>query len=63
MNPNSNTQSDNALWRYWRGLGGWNLYFLAKFALLWFGPPLPWRNQTAAPSPPPPPRAQVRSMG
>ncbi|WEE04951.1 cellulose biosynthesis protein BcsG [Serratia marcescens] len=37
MNPNSKTQSDNALWRYWRGLGGWNLYFLAKFALLWFG--------------------------
>ncbi|CDG14808.1 predicted inner membrane protein [Serratia marcescens subsp. marcescens Db11] len=37
MNRNSNTQSDNALWRYWRGLGGWNLYFLAKFALLWFG--------------------------
>ncbi|MBH2705959.1 cellulose biosynthesis protein BcsG [Serratia marcescens] len=36
MNPNSKTQSDNALWRYWRGLGGWNLYFLAKFALLWF---------------------------
>lgn len=34
MNPNSKTQSDNALWRYWRGLGGWNLYFLAKFALL-----------------------------
>ncbi|MGP3013460.1 cellulose biosynthesis protein BcsG [Serratia marcescens] len=37
MNPNSKTQSDNALWRYWRELGGWNLYFLAKFALLWFG--------------------------
>ncbi|HGM6910833.1 TPA: cellulose biosynthesis protein BcsG [Serratia marcescens] len=37
MNSNSKTQSDNALWRYWRGLGGWNLYFLAKFALLWFG--------------------------
>ncbi|TBU67434.1 cellulose biosynthesis protein BcsG [Serratia marcescens] len=37
MNPNSKTQSDNALWCYWRGLGGWNLYFLAKFALLWFG--------------------------
>ncbi|HEJ7831443.1 cellulose biosynthesis protein BcsG [Serratia marcescens] len=37
MNPNSKTQSDNALWRYWRGLGGWNLYFLAKFALQWFG--------------------------
>ncbi|PTA76094.1 cellulose biosynthesis protein BcsG [Serratia sp. Nf2] len=37
MNPNSKTQPDNALWRYWRGLGGWNLYFLAKFGLLWFG--------------------------
>ncbi|MDI3444407.1 cellulose biosynthesis protein BcsG [Serratia marcescens] len=37
MTRNSKTQSDNALWRYWRGLGGWNLYFLAKFALLWFG--------------------------
>lgn len=37
MTRNSNTQSDNALWHYWRGLGGWNLYFLAKFALLWFG--------------------------
>ncbi|KFD16086.1 cellulose biosynthesis protein BcsG [Serratia marcescens] len=37
MTRNSNTQSDNALWRYWRGLGGWNLYFLAQFALLWFG--------------------------
>ncbi|MBD8163961.1 cellulose biosynthesis protein BcsG [Erwinia persicina] len=24
-------------WRYWRGLGGWNFYFLLKFALLWFG--------------------------
>jgi cellulose synthase operon protein YhjU len=21
----------------WRGLGGWNLYFLIKFALLWYG--------------------------
>ncbi|MFE8146883.1 cellulose biosynthesis protein BcsG [Brenneria goodwinii] len=29
-------QNQNA-WRYWRGLGGWNLYFLLKFALLWFG--------------------------
>ncbi|MFI8416122.1 cellulose biosynthesis protein BcsG [Serratia sp. NPDC078593] len=34
---NNKTQTDNALWRYWRGLGGWNVYFLAKFALLWFG--------------------------
>lgn len=24
-------------WRNWRGLGGWNFYFLLKFALLWFG--------------------------
>ncbi|OSN02088.1 cellulose biosynthesis protein BcsG [Lonsdalea populi] len=24
-------------WRCWRGLGGWNFYFLLKFALLWFG--------------------------
>jgi len=26
-----------AFWRSWRGLGGWNFYFLIKFALLWFG--------------------------
>ena len=25
------------LWHYWRGLSGWNLYFLAKFGLLWAG--------------------------
>jgi cellulose synthase operon protein YhjU len=25
------------LWQYWRGLSGWNFYFLAKFALLWTG--------------------------
>lgn len=25
------------LWRYWRGLSGWNFYFLVKFALLWAG--------------------------
>jgi cellulose synthase operon protein YhjU len=37
MKPTNNPQSDNSLWRYWRGLGGWNYYFLAKFALLWFG--------------------------
>ncbi len=24
-------------WQYWRGLSGWNLYFLAKFGLLWTG--------------------------
>lgn len=25
------------LWHYWRGLSGWNLYFLVKFGLLWAG--------------------------
>ncbi|WP_434638247.1 cellulose biosynthesis protein BcsG [Klebsiella sp. I138] len=25
------------LWQYWRGLAGWNFYFLVKFALLWAG--------------------------
>ncbi len=25
------------LGRYWRGLGGWNYYFLLKFGLLWYG--------------------------
>ncbi|URQ60932.1 cellulose biosynthesis protein BcsG [Pantoea alhagi] len=29
--------STAAFWRSWRGLGGWNFYFLIKFALLWFG--------------------------
>lgn len=24
-------------WQYWRGLSGWNLYFLVKFGLLWAG--------------------------
>ena len=24
-------------WAYWRGLGGWNFYFLLKFGLLWYG--------------------------
>lgn len=26
-----------SLWRNWRGLGGWNFYFLLKFGLLWYG--------------------------
>ncbi|MGE9552937.1 cellulose biosynthesis protein BcsG [Erwinia amylovora] len=30
------SQKPSALSR-WRGLGGWNFYFLIKFALLWFG--------------------------
>ncbi|HFG4827287.1 TPA: cellulose biosynthesis protein BcsG [Salmonella enterica subsp. enterica serovar Typhi] len=25
------------LWQYWRGLSGWNFYFLVKFGLLWAG--------------------------
>lgn len=29
--------SSGALPPFWRGLGGWNFYFLLKFALLWFG--------------------------
>ncbi|MNE93053.1 hypothetical protein D3C80_1908510 [compost metagenome] len=24
-------------WLDWQGLGGWNIYFLAKLALLWAG--------------------------
>ncbi|MFJ5337362.1 cellulose biosynthesis protein BcsG [Pectobacterium sp. CHL-2024] len=31
------TQKQQNIWRYWRGLGAWNVYFLLKFALLWFG--------------------------
>lgn len=31
------TPPGTTLWRYWRGLGGWNFYFLVKFGLLWFG--------------------------
>jgi len=31
------TSSSPPVWRYWRGLGGWNFYFLLKFGLLWFG--------------------------
>ncbi|WCG83221.1 cellulose biosynthesis protein BcsG [Pectobacterium sp. A5351] len=33
----NDTQKQQDIWRYWRGLGAWNLYFLLKFALLWFG--------------------------
>lgn len=34
-----NTQSleEQGAWNNWRGLGGWNYYFLLKFALLWYG--------------------------
>ncbi|MFC0226091.1 cellulose biosynthesis protein BcsG [Serratia aquatilis] len=37
MTDKETTQPENTLWRYWRGLGGWNFYFLAKFGLLWYG--------------------------
>lgn len=30
-------QQATTLWRHWRGLGGWNYYFLLKFVLLWYG--------------------------
>src|SRR5476649_192220 len=33
MNKNEKTE----LWRYWRGLGAWNYYYLLKFTLLWLG--------------------------
>lgn len=37
-NISSKTESsDNKLWANWRGLRGWNYYFLIKFALLWGG--------------------------
>ncbi|WON77076.1 cellulose biosynthesis protein BcsG [Serratia sp. UGAL515B_01] len=37
MTERETTQPENTLWHYWRGLGGWNFYFLIKFGLLWFG--------------------------
>ncbi|MGU0160234.1 hypothetical protein ACVXHB_06045 [Escherichia coli] len=30
-----NTAMPSSLWQYWRGLSGWNFYFLVKFGLLW----------------------------
>lgn len=32
-----NVKNDSNVWRHWRGLGGWNYYFLLKFVLLWLG--------------------------
>lgn len=37
MNAKNKLQESPNPWRYWRGLGAWNYYFLLKFALLWFG--------------------------
>lgn len=44
------------------GVDGTECSFLIYLSEVeWFCPPLPWRNRTVAvPSPPPPPRAQVR---
>lgn len=32
-----NVTMPSSLWQYWRGLSGWNFYFLVKFGLLWAG--------------------------
>ncbi|VYU09406.1 cellulose biosynthesis protein BcsG [Metakosakonia massiliensis] len=37
MTETYTTSTATPLWRYWRGLSGWNFYFLVKFALLWAG--------------------------
>ncbi len=34
MTNKKTTAAPLPLWQYWRGLGGWNFYFLVKFALL-----------------------------
>ncbi|MEW5561678.1 cellulose biosynthesis protein BcsG [Enterobacter asburiae] len=36
-NPTHTAVSPSSFWQYWRGLSGWNFYFLAKFGLLWAG--------------------------
>ncbi|MDU6434811.1 MAG: cellulose biosynthesis protein BcsG [Pantoea sp.] len=36
-NDQSTSAHSSRLWSYWRGLGGWNFYFLLKFGLLWYG--------------------------
>ncbi|WP_330993221.1 cellulose biosynthesis protein BcsG, partial [Pluralibacter gergoviae] len=37
MTNATHTAPRSAFWHYWRGLSGWNFYFLVKFALLWTG--------------------------
>ena len=38
MTQHTQTSSmPSPLWQYWRGLAGWNFYFLVKFGLLWAG--------------------------
>lgn len=36
-NDQSTSAHSSRVWSYWRGLGGWNFYFLLKFGLLWYG--------------------------
>ncbi|KIS45332.1 cellulose biosynthesis protein BcsG [Kosakonia radicincitans] len=36
-NSSMTTSPPSPLWQYWRGLSGWNFYFLLKFGLLWAG--------------------------
>ncbi|WP_312927531.1 cellulose biosynthesis protein BcsG, partial [Pseudescherichia sp.] len=36
-NQTLNASTPSPLWQYWRGLAGWNFYFLVKFGLLWAG--------------------------
>ncbi|HDS1151240.1 TPA: cellulose biosynthesis protein BcsG [Pluralibacter gergoviae] len=37
MTNATHTAPRSAFWHYWRGLSGWNFYFMVKFALLWTG--------------------------
>lgn len=36
-NSTYTSSAPSPLWQYWRGLSGWNFYFLVKFGLLWAG--------------------------
>lgn len=36
-NSTQNATATPSSWHYWRGLSGWNFYFLVKFGLLWAG--------------------------
>jgi cellulose synthase operon protein YhjU len=36
-NSTQTATASTPLWQYWRGLSGWNFYFLVKFGLLWAG--------------------------
>ena len=36
-NSKQNAAATPSSWHYWRGLSGWNFYFLVKFGLLWAG--------------------------